>query len=124
MLRMFGRAAALALAVWSMFGAAAQAAGTVTVLVENDSFFDESDRHYTNGLYASWTSDTGGDYASLADMLLLAPRGDAARYRHGLFLGQSMFTPEDLSLKAPDPHDRPYAGWLYLGARLYRDNGD
>jgi hypothetical protein len=52
---------------------------------------------------------------------MLPIRAGTASYRYGFFLGQSMFTPEDLSMAVPDPKDRPYAGWLFLGARLYRE---
>jgi Uncharacterized protein conserved in bacteria (DUF2219) len=34
------------------------------------------------------------------------------------YSGQSIFTPKNLSIRPPDPRDRPYAGWLYIGASL------
>ncbi len=95
-------------------------------LTENDSFFGIADRHYTNGLYASATSGKQEhcDWcASLAGTAMLA-RPDPASYRYGFFFGQSMFTPEVLSTPIPSPKDRPYAGWLFVGGRLYRETGD
>jgi hypothetical protein len=56
----------------------------------------------------------------MAGLLMLPMRSDSPAYRYGFFLGQSMYTPEVLSMPAPNPKDRPYAGWLFVGARLYR----
>jgi hypothetical protein len=95
-------------------------------MMENDSFFSGPDRHYTDGLYASGTSGERPDCgwcAALAGTLMLSPEG-TSQYRYGLFAGQSMFTPEDLSAAVPDPKDRPYAGWLFVGMRLYRESGN
>lgn len=33
--------------------------------------------------------------------------------RHGYVLGQSMFTPNDITVANPPVQERPYAGWLY-----------
>ncbi len=55
---------------------------------------------------------------------MIASPGADATYRYGAFLGQSMFTPQNLFLGNPDKTDRPYAGWLYAGGRLYREDGD
>ena len=41
--------------------------------------------------------------------------------RYELVVGQSLFTPKNLRLAAPDPADRPYAGWLYAGAGLLQE---
>src|SRR6266550_1320101 len=43
--------------------------------------------------------------------------------RTAIFLGQSIFTPKNLSIVPPEPHDRPYAGWLYVGASLLQETG-
>ena len=92
--------------------------------VENDSFFGISDRHYTNGLYASATSGSWTDCktcALISRMAMLPANGGQPSYHVGFFAGQSMFTPEVLSTPFPSRRDRPYAGWLYVGARLYRE---
>jgi len=98
---------------------------TAVLMNENDAYFNVSDRHYTNGSYASLTSPARGDCETcewLSDRFML-PLGTArVTHRYGFFAGQSMFTPEDLSLAVPDSTDRPYAGWLYAGARLYRES--
>ena len=41
--------------------------------------------------------------------------------RVAVFIGQSIFTPKNLSLRPPDPYDRPYAGWLYIGVSLLQE---
>ena len=92
---------------------------------ENDGAFikpfDESDRHYTNGLRfdiafdqllpKSWTDAIPGA-GSFED------KSEAT----GLVLAQLIFTSEDIERKARKPDDRPYAGWLYGG--LYYQRSD
>jgi hypothetical protein len=41
--------------------------------------------------------------------------------RSGYSVGQNMYTPADLTLVTAQPADRPYAGWLYVGALLQRN---
>ena len=103
---------------------AVQAAGTFNLATENDSYVTVSgDRHYTNGVYFSWTSDSHPDGEDFARLLMLPGAADAS-WRHGYFLGQAIFTPENLTAFTPPANDRPYASWLFAGARLYRDSGD
>jgi len=97
---------------------------TIALTLENDSFFGIDDRHYTNGLYASATSGGKTDCgfcAGIARLTMLSQVSDTTKYRYGFFLGQSMFTPEILSRPDPFPDDRPYAGWVFFGARIYRE---
>jgi lipid A 3-O-deacylase len=99
---------------------------SLVAMVDNDSFINGIDRHYTNGLYFSWTGapeTRDGDFTHFLKGVML-PGGTDAQWREGYFFGQSMFTPENLFAKVPPANDRPYAGWLYGGARLYRDSGD
>ncbi len=115
--------AALVLAFVPMSAAAQN--WTAVVMNENDAYFNISDRHYTNGGYASLTSPARPDCQTcgrLSDRFMLPPGTVGSTHRYGFFAGQSIFTPEDLSLAVPDPADRPYAGWLYAGARLYRES--
>ncbi|MCZ6609287.1 MAG: lipid A deacylase LpxR family protein [Alphaproteobacteria bacterium] len=84
-----------------------------SVLVENDSF-GGTDRHYTNGLKASWLSKKGGIKGLsrwLARALPLFPK-DGDR-RIGFAVGQNIYSPADLSATTLQTEDRPYAGWLY-----------
>src|SRR5262245_5398833 len=82
---------------------------TATIISENDAYFGTGDQHYTNGLYLSLTTPQRPSAPNLA-------------FRYSFFLGQSIFTPEDLLADIPDPNDRPYAGWLYAGVRVYRES--
>lgn len=93
--------------------------GTWTFLVENDVAAG-TDRHYTNGLHLGWLSASGeaptfvGEVASFLPFLL-SPEG---KKRIGYTIGQSMFTPSEISISEPQANDRPWAGWLYAGVAL------
>jgi hypothetical protein len=114
----------LLLCVLLLAPGSARAAGTFNLVTENDSYVTVSgDRHYTNGIYFSWTSDPKIQPLSWAQDLML-PGAKNASWRSGYFLGQAIFTPENLTAFVPPANDRPYAGWLFGGARLYRDSGD
>lgn len=105
--------------------------------VENDGFWLKNrneDRNYTMGV--TWQV-FGDDIASWAlarprawlDDLLLPDRirmPDSPDVQHRIAIGVSAFTPDDLSLRAPDPTDRPYASMLYMDSqrRALRPNGD
>ena len=110
----------------ALLAGGAQAAGTGTLFFpfENDSYFSGHDYDYTNGLYASWTSDRLAKDSSLAGFLsgLFPSTPSNPNYRFGLFAGQSMFTPRRLDFAIPDPRDHPYGGWLYAGVRAYRED--
>ena len=100
----------------------------LSVIEENDSFLD-SDDHYTHGIRLGYLgpdvapgSDWNAPFDALGALLPVFPAdaGERSR-RYALSLGQSMFTPTVISTDPPDPNDRPYAGWLYLGASLLQD---
>lgn len=98
--------------------------GTLTLSVENDSLAN-SDRYYSNGLQLVWRSPSADLPAPLAWLnerldFMLGP----GALRWGLGLGHNIFTPDNTSLRMPDPRDRPYAGYLYGAAALLRDSGD
>jgi lipid A 3-O-deacylase len=99
------------------------------LLEENDSLFFNSDKHYTQGFRLS---NLGPDVAAGSfwndpfDLVGEVPGVFAAATsersrRYTLSLGQSVFTPKDTEIDPPDPADRPYAGWLYVGASLLQD---
>ncbi|MFY7961674.1 MAG: lipid A deacylase LpxR family protein [Elsteraceae bacterium] len=87
--------------------------GVLSFSYEND-IFSNTDRHYTNGVRASYlTSESAMPYwlrSAIASLPLFPENG---KNRVGFALGQSMFTPENTKLSNPNPRDRPYAGWLY-----------
>lgn len=91
--------------------------GFFRLQLENDLGW--TDRYYTHGtridrMYPAlsapvWTR-RALDWAGLETR-----KGDLA----GWYLGQLMFTPSRLDLEVPDPDDRPFGGWLYLGVQRY-----
>lgn len=88
--------------------------GTFSFVIENDLFYD-IDRHYTSGVRLIWVPDPWAAAPNWAMKLaLLAPWfPEEGLVRHGYAIGQSMFTPEDITIADPSLQDRPYAGWLY-----------
>jgi len=89
----------------------------IQIFIENDSF-GSSDRYYTNGIKIG-----GGIPADKVSRLFTRPPNalldaitDGASNHFGLFFGQSMYTPRDITVAAPQPNDRPWAAWLYVGA--------
>lgn len=94
---------------------------------EDDGIFTQQDRHYTQGfLFTRTTRATpGGFWEHLGEHFgrfaaaLGAGPVASSRYTWPL-VGQSLFTPTNKDAYTPDPSDRPYAGWLYVGAELTR----
>jgi lipid A 3-O-deacylase len=103
----------------------------LSVIEENDSLFFDSDKHYTQGLRIGYLGPDVKDgsrwnrpFDLLSGLLPVFPAGEAERSRrYALSFGQSFFTPSVISANPPNPRDRPYAGWLYLGADLLQDTG-
>ena len=87
--------------------------GTVSLVFENDLFYG-TDRDYTNGIMLAWVppASPAPDWASrIARLIPWFPK--EGYVRHGYAVGQSMFTPSDITVANPPLTDRPYAGWLY-----------
>ena len=96
----------------------------ITVAYENDIFAGE-DNNYTNGVRVSYISpetNTPRWLESAAELMPYYPKDGHARW--GLAFGQSMYTPNDITLENPPVDDQPYAGWLYGTAALITDNDD
>lgn len=91
----------------------------VTLTGDND-FFAGHDHHYTNGLQVAISAD---EMALPAFVRTLPPLRNASDLRVTLSLGQRIHTPTDKTRAAPDPADRPYAGWLYAMAEVSARNG-
>jgi lipid A 3-O-deacylase len=93
---------------------------------ENDSIISPrpSDDYYTQGMQFGYRirPDAQADWLSkpMAAICRWVASGKHPMLvgAGSVFLGQQFFTPFDLSDPDPIPDDRPYAGWLYLGARL------
>lgn len=99
--------------------------GTFTLSLENDMFVSNNDGHFTHGTRLSWLSPEDSVPGWLALGARTLPFFDAGgTLRAGFAVGQNMYTPSDIRPFAPQPDDRPYAGWLYGNAGLVSDTGD
>ena len=130
---------ALTLAAWLLAAAVAHAADAqpeklppppegseFQLFIEND-ILAGTDRYYTNGFKLGF----GVPFETLRDFLKTPakytldifsdPQGS---YNFGLFLGQNIYTPRDITVAAPQPYDRPWASWLYLGGVAQRVKGN
>ena len=101
---------------------------TFTAFFENDLFGD-TDQNYTNGIKLSWVSPDLKKFAHdkrvpkellpYVRRVLFFDRSeelDSDAERNVVFsLGQSIFTPRDITRFDLIEDDRPYGGWLYLG---------
>jgi lipid A 3-O-deacylase len=100
-----------------------QESGRFTLIEENDALMpNPTDRWYTQGLELNYLSSpiAGTGVAAFLPSSYLDP-GSFRTQRFELVFGQSLFTPQNLTLNPPDPTDRPYAGWMYIGAGLYQE---
>lgn len=93
--------------------------GVLSIIVENDSLSTGNDRNYTSGIklaYVRPTGDIPGWLDGGADFItdITGARPEI----WGFAIGQSIFTPEDITANPPPPDQHPYAGWLYMQAML------
>jgi len=99
--------------------------GTFSFVLEND-LYSGNDRHYTNGVRLTWVPDPAvstPDWAIKLARLVPWFRGHG-EIHHGYALGQSMFTPSDITVTNPPAGERPYAGWLYATIGLALESGN
>lgn len=103
-----------------------------TGLLENDLLYNPApgkhqDRHYTQGMKViyldrghpipGWADALGFDtLAGAWPSLWLNPTAE----NFGALFGQNIYTPENRSETNLITGDRPYAGWLYIGAAIQR----
>ena len=101
-----------------------QGSGRFTLIEENDAYVypHPTDWWYTQGLELNYLSApiAGTGVAALLPSSYFDP-GSFRTQRFELVFGQNIFTPMNVTLNPPDPRDRPYAGWLYIGAGLYQE---
>lgn len=95
----------------------------IQLFVENDKWA-RTDRYYTNGFKLG----VGVPFDLLQSPAAAVLRGldpdNGADVQVGLFLGQNMYTPRDITIAAAQPNDRPWAAWLYLGGVAQRARGN
>jgi hypothetical protein len=98
--------------------------GTLSILFENDIFYN-TDRDYTNGVQLAWTTppDDSWDWATKTARWL-PYFGQEGEVRTTYEIGQDIYTPTNLHLADPDPTDRPYAGFLYVGVGVINETPD
>ena len=93
------------------------------IMQENDLVV-RTDRHYTQGLKIAYLAgerapEDAGWIARGADLLpSLGIKPEA--YRYGLSLGQTIYTPTDITTRVLQTGDRPYAGLLQVSLLLPR----
>ncbi|MBL8532007.1 MAG: lipid A deacylase LpxR family protein [Hyphomonadaceae bacterium] len=94
---------------------AGRARGVFSLAVENDSLSSGADRNYTSGVKLAYVSPServpqwlrgAGDFTR--------PISRSSPDFWGVAIGQSIFTPENISANPAPPDQHPYAGWLYL----------
>ena len=99
----------------------AQDGDILSLQLENDMFGGGTDRHFTHGTRASFLSSRQAEDSLATRIARALPclkcRGDV---RYGIAIGQSMFTPEDITQTALIVDDRPFAGWAFATLSLVR----
>ena len=86
--------------------------------IDNDLFLG-NDSGYTNGIYVSlYDLDRGGEQPSPSWMLRLLlwslPVQHPAGAVNSYTIGQTMITPQGITIEAPGEEDLPYAGLLFV----------
>lgn len=120
---LLSQAAALPAMAQAASNAPVEARGTFSLLFEND-IFDNTDHDYTNGVELGYTTSpnvTPRWAVEAARALPIFAQSGDVRTRYAI--GQSIFTPTDISLANPLLTDRPYAGFLYGAMGLVADDG-
>lgn len=112
-------------AIFAPVRALAGETGAFLLQWDNDKVVD-TDRHYTNGVRMAYTANvaTGQSKTTGLTLAKFTRFTDTCNLRTGWALGQDMYTPEDVDAYIPDPMDRPYAGWSYVGFTLQNENGN
>ena len=107
--------------------ASEEQSGRFSLVEENDTFASNDDRHYTQGMRLSYLSGSDAsdnnrscDWTGLNLEFL---GGDNCKRKYNwTFLGQSLFTPQNISASIPSSRDRPYGAWLYAGVSLLQES--
>lgn len=97
----------------------------ITLVIENDSLGGGTDQNYTSGVRINYTN-VGAEFPDIAhtiDRLIPTFRINQTSSIY-YALGQSIYTPRDITQKAANPDDRPWAAFLYgsLGMATLTDN--
>jgi len=93
------------------------------LFVEND-MLARADRYYTNGIKLGGGVPFDLLQFPAAELLRQLTPEDSGKIHLGLFLGQNLYTPQSITISQPQPLDRPWAAWLYLGGAAQRTKGN
>ena len=97
----------------------------ITLVVENDSLGGGTDKNYTSGVRINYTN-IGAKFPDIAYKIdRLVPTFEINKTSSIYYsLGQSIYTPRDITLATSNPDDRPWAAFLYgsLGMVTLTDN--
>ncbi len=86
---------------------------------ENDAF-DATDANYSSGASLAYAHKGPGLIGGVWNLF-----GEPEGKRISTYeVSQLQYTPVDLERTIPDPNDRPYAGFLYLGLTSHLQRGD
>jgi lipid A 3-O-deacylase len=107
---------------------------TLNLYFEND-LFSETDQDYTSGIRASWVSPDIADYLddpalpkwieSVNKRLVFFHQRKEGLQRNLIFsLGQTIYTPRDMTRTDLIADDRPYAAWLFASLGYQTRNDD
>ena len=89
------------------------------LFVEND-MLARADRYYTNGIKLGGGVPFDLLQFPAAELLRQLTPKDSGKIHLGLFVGQNLYTPQSISISQPQPQDRPWAAWLYVGGAAQR----
>lgn len=96
------------------------------LIIEND-MLSGTDRYYTSGIKLGFgvPFETLRDFFKVPSKYVLDMFSDRdASHHFGLFVGQNLYTPRNISIAAPQLNDRPWAAWMYLGGVAQRVRGN
>ncbi len=93
------------------------------LFVEND-MLARADRYYTNGIKLGGGVPFDLLQFPAAELLRQLTPEDSGKIHLGLFVGQNLYTPQSITISQPQPLDRPWAAWLYLGGAAQRTKGN
>ena len=97
----------------------------ISLVVENDLFGRGTDQNYTSGVRLSYM-DVNKRFPAYAERLeQYIPTFEINKTSSVFYsLGHNLYTPDDITMVAQDPNDRPWAAYLYgsMGMVTITDN--
>ncbi len=96
--------------------------GILSIQIENDLWGNGTDRHYTHGTRISYLSSEETPEWLEKGAALVPVFSRRGHLRTTYAIGQSIFTPEDITREDLIEDERPYAGWLYGAVGLISDH--